>query len=387
MAQTDARAGFRLPWNSERSNSEQTETEVEQAQAQTADAEQATDEAPSNPWGAAEGNSSTESEAPTGEPENEAPAAMTSDAPETTHAAAAPRKQSKFMTDLTKAMQVAAEEARTRTLTQFQGEAKVHVEAIHARSATEATELRRKADDDVAAVREWSKAEIARIREETETRITARKARLEGEIDGHAAMIEREIEQVQSRVAGFEQEMEDFFTRLLAEEDPTHFATMAERLPEPPPFEEMFDASYVVAEPAEAVETETTEETTEVADVAETVETTEETLDEPAAETETPVDEAVETVESEESPETVEADAEGATDTTTDETIEVDDDFVLDRESAFAAIQAAAEAAASAEVASDAAERAEAVADIIDIVGHHETRATTPTISGRPPSA
>ena len=373
MAQTDARAGFRLPWNSERSNSEQTETEVEQAQAQQAEAEQATDEAPFNPWGA-ERNSSTESEAPTGEPENEAPAAMTSDAPETTQAAAAPRKQSKFMTDLTKAMQVAAEEARTRTLTQFQGEAKVHVEAIHARSASEATELRRKADDDVAAVREWSKAEIARIREDTETRITARKGQLEGEIDGHAAMIEREIEQVQSRVAGFEQEMEDFFTRLLAEEDPTHFATMAERLPEPPPFEEMFDATYVV-EPFAAVATETTEETTEVADVAdvaETVETTEETLGEPAAETETPVDEAVETVESEESPETVETDAEGATDMATDETIEVDDDFVLDRESAFAAIQAAAEAAASAEVASDAAERAEAVADIIDIVGHHD---------------
>jgi hypothetical protein len=377
MAQTDARAGFRLPWNSERSNSEQTETEVEQAQAQTADAEQATDEAPTNPWGV-EGNVSTESEAPTGEPDNEAPAAMTSDAPETTAHAAAPRKQSKFMTDLTKAMQVAAEEARSRTLTQFQGEAKVHVEAIHARSTTEATELRRKADDDVAAVREWSKAEIARIRDETETRITTRKAQLEGEIDGHAAMIGREIEQVQSRVAGFEQEMEDFFTRLLAEEDPTHFATMAERLPEPPPFEEMFDASYVVTPPAEAVETETTEESTEVADVAETVETTEETLDEPAAETETPVDETADTVESDESTETVEADAEVGAESAMDETIEVDDDFVLDRESAFAAIQAAAEAAASAEVASDAAERAEAVADIIDIVGHHDGESDSP---------
>ena len=371
MAQTDARAGFRLPWNSERSNSEQTETEVNEAQAQQTDADQATEEAPATHWGA-DHNAATESQAPTGEPDNEAPAAMTSDAPETTHAAAAPRKQSKFMTDLTKAMQVAAEEARTRTLTQFQGEAKAHVEQIHARSATEATELRRKADDDVAAVREWSKAEIARIREETETRITARKARLEGEIDGHAALIEREIEQVQSRVARFEQEMEDFFTRLLAEEDPTHFATMAERLPEPPPFEEMFDASYVVAQPAEAVEAETTEETTEVADVAETVETAEETLD--AAETEVPVEEAVETVESE----TVEADAETASETRMDETIEVDEDFVLDRESAFAAIQAAAEAAASAEVASDAAERAEAVADIIDIVGHHDDESDNP---------
>jgi hypothetical protein len=376
MAQTDARAGFRLPWNSERSNSEQTETEVSEAQAQQADAEQATEEASATPWGA-DNNASTESEAPTGEPDNEAPAAMTSDAPETT-AHAAPRKQSKFMTDLTKAMQVAAEEARARTLTQFQAEAKTHVEQIHARSTTEATELRRKADDDVAAVREWSKAEIARIREETESRITTRKARLDGEIDGHAAMIEREIEQVQSRVAAFEQEMEDFFTRLLAEEDPTKFATMAERLPEPPPFEEMFDPTYVVAAPAEAVETETTEEIAKVADVAEAIETIEESPDETTTEAEPPVDETVETVEGEVSTETVEADAEVGAEGEMDETIEVDDDFVLDRESAFAAIQAAAEAAASAEVASDAAERAEAVADIIDIVGHHEGESDNP---------
>jgi hypothetical protein len=368
MAQTDARAGFRLPWNSERSNTEQTETEVDEAQAQQADAEQATEEAPATSWGA-DNTVATETEAATGEPDNEAPAAMTSEAPDTIASAGAPRKQSKFMTDLTKAMQVAAEEARGRTLTQFQAEAKAHVEQIHARSATEATELRRKADDDVAAVREWSKAEIARIREETESQITARKARLEGEIDGHAAMIEREIEQVQSRVSSFEQEMEDFFTRLLAEEDPTHFATMAERLPEPPPFESMVDATYVVAEPAETVESDTPEETVEVTDVAETVE---ETLDESAAETETPVDEAVESVEGEASTEAVEGDAEASESVMDEEGIVVDDDFVLDRESAFAAIQAAAEAAASAEVASDAAERAEAVADIIDIVGHHD---------------
>jgi len=382
MAQTDARAGFRLPWNSERSNSEQTETDVEQAQAVQADAEPATDDAPVTHWGT-EDTTSTDSEAPTGEPDNEAPAAMTSDAPETTAqtGSTSPRKQSKFMTDLTKAMQVAAEEARSRTQTQFQAEAKAHVEQIHARSATEATELRRKADDDVAAVREWSKAEIARIREETESQITTRKSRLEGEIDGHAAMIEREIEQVQSRVASFEQEMEAFFVRLLAEEDPTHFATMAERLPEPPPFEDMFDASYVAPEPAEAVETETTEEAVETTEVADVLETADETVDETATETETPVEDVVEIVETPEGEEstTAEADAEGATDTeTTDEMGAVDDDFVLDRESAFAAIQAAAEAAASAEVASDAAERAEAVADIIDIVGHHDGESDDP---------
>ena len=52
---------------------------------------------------------------------------------------------------------------------------------------------------------------------------------------------------------------------------------------------------------------------------------------------------------------------------------EVPEDFEVDREAAFAAIQAAAEAAASAEVATDAAARAEAVADIaIEIVGSHD---------------
>src|SRR6188508_1114435 len=107
-------------------------------------------------------------------------------------------------------MQTAAEDARNNTLSQFQADAKAHVEKIHDRSATEANTLRRQADDDVAAVREWSKAEIARIREETESKITARKGRLETEIEQHAAMIEREIEQVQGRVAGFEEEMARF---------------------------------------------------------------------------------------------------------------------------------------------------------------------------------
>src|SRR4029079_15731425 len=123
--------------------------------------------------------------------------------------------------DLTKAMQAAAEDAKTRALTQLQADAKIHVETIHGRSATEAASLRRAADDDVAAVREWSQAEIARIREETETRITDRKSRLETEIEEHAGVIEREIDAVQKTVANFEAEMATFFERLLGEEDPS----------------------------------------------------------------------------------------------------------------------------------------------------------------------
>jgi hypothetical protein len=168
----------------------------------------------------------------------------------------AAKRPSKFLADLTKAMQAAAESAREEAIGRLATDAKAHVEEIHARSATEAADLRRRADDDVAAIREWSKAEIARIREETETRITDRKGRLESEIEEHGARIERQIERVQSRVATFEQEMATFFERLLAEDDPTRFAAMAGSLPEPPPFsgdDGSASAPAVVASTTEAV--------------------------------------------------------------------------------------------------------------------------------------
>jgi hypothetical protein len=359
MAQTDSRAGFRLPWSSERSTTESSDVQVEG------------DGEVSNGWASAEGATGTTDTTPAADPTVTAEGDTVNDtqtALEPTETAAAveparpaPRKPSKFLADLSKAMQAAAEEARNGTLAQFQADAKSHVEQIHERSATEAAALRRAADDDVAAVREWSKAEIARIREETENRITARKGRLESEIEGHAAQIEREIERVHGRVSAFEHEMAEFFERLLAEDDPTRIATMAERLPEPPPFDEIvsgtpaaYEANRVTDAPAEAV-----------------VETEPEaaTADEPVADELAQAEvEAVATVDTE-------TDAELAESQTDQPELNVDvpADFEVDREAAFAAIQAAAEAAASAEVATDAAERAEAVADIaIEIVGAHD---------------
>jgi len=235
MATTDAKPGFRLPWSSDRSES-----------ANPADVSQdsATGEA-----------SPTPQEIETPEMIDAAPAATDHEAavetpaasdPTTTAKAPAPaaapatsaaRKPNKFMADLTKAMQAAAETAREDTLGRFNAEAKTHIEGIHAASATEATDLRKKADDDIAGIREWSKAEIARIREETDERITHRKTTLDAEIEEHAAFIETRIERVQARVSAFEAEMAAFFERLLAEDDPTRFASMAESLPEPPPFD------------------------------------------------------------------------------------------------------------------------------------------------------
>ncbi len=229
MATTEAKPGFRLPWSSERSEpGDAGQVSTEAAQETTiVDGESVVDE-------------SAEQEIETHAMIDAAPAAPptqeTAVAPALAASAAA-RKPNKFMADLSRAMQAAAESARADALDRLAADAKTHIESIHADSATEATDLRKRADDDVATVREWSKAEIARIRDETEERITHRKGRLEREIDEHAAAIEARIERVQGRVAGYESEMAVFFERLLAEDDPTHFAAMAESLPEPPPFE------------------------------------------------------------------------------------------------------------------------------------------------------
>jgi hypothetical protein len=381
MAQTDARPGFRLPWSSDRQSTD------------SADGEQPTDQQAAAGWPSEDAPGSTASEAV----DTAAIDAAASDAPTDPWAVTSPagpsrddapvaseptpprpgKKPTKFMADLTKAMQAAAEDARSRALTQLQTDAKTHVETIHSRSATEAAGLRRNADDDVAAVREWSKAEIARIREETEAKISERKGRLETEIQEHAGVIEREIDAVQKTVAAFEDDMAAFFERLLGEEDPSRFATMAENLPEAPAFEEIVggpapvETSEAVVEAGEVeVEVEAGEVEVEAGEVEAVVADAE--ADASAGETEVVADDSA-TAETD-AAETGEA-ATGSIEGSAARTGE-GGDGEIDREAAFAAIQAAAEAAASAEVAADAAARAEAVADVaIEIMGNHEDEA------------
>jgi hypothetical protein len=250
MATTDQRAGFRLPWSSDQ-RPQANETATGAADESAADT-------------AEHGQSETAGRGSADHPSTETHS-MSADAPTDAFASApgslSGKRPTKFLADLTRAMQAAAEEARTQTLTQLQADAKAFIEEIHTRSASDVTDLRKEADDDVAGIRDWSKAEIARIREETEVRITDRKAELEGQLERHAGVIEREIERIQGQVSAFEGEMAYFFEELLVEQDPTKFAVMAENLPEPPRFQaRMIDfralaaqaaASAVVAEPAD----------------------------------------------------------------------------------------------------------------------------------------
>lgn len=228
MASTETRSSFRLPWSAGSSES---------------------DERSSNPVGPSEpaAEASIESDAVPDTEETREPDMIETAAPGQTPAhveepGTAPTRRAtatRFLAELSQAMQAAAEHARNETMDRFEAEAKVVVEEIHANATTEVADLRLKADDDVAAIREWSKTEIARIREETEARVAARKTGLETEMEAHAATVEARAERVAAVVAAFETEMDAFFERLNAEEDPTRIATMAETMPDPPSLEEV----------------------------------------------------------------------------------------------------------------------------------------------------
>ena len=99
-------------------------------------------------------------------------------------APAAARKPSKLMADLSAAILATAAAARDQALEQLDADAKQVTESIREGAIEGGTTLRKRSDDDVAGIRDWSKAEIARIREETDGRIATRKAQLEAELDG-----------------------------------------------------------------------------------------------------------------------------------------------------------------------------------------------------------
>jgi hypothetical protein len=159
--------------------------------------------------------------------------------------ARAPRSNP-LVAGLVKAMREAAIASREETTTRVHAEATARVEAIREAATAEAAELRKRADEDIAGIREWSKTEIARLRQETEERIDSRRTDLTAQTKDHEAGIERHVEQVQSTVAAFEADMEQFFEQLLAETDPARLASLAEKAPEPP------DLSSDAAAPAGA---------------------------------------------------------------------------------------------------------------------------------------
>jgi hypothetical protein len=435
MASSDTKSGFRLPWNSDRAHDDAAPEGAEAAA--DAQAEPTTDdlEWPDSDIHARLGIS-TNGQRP---PEEAAPDAAATDAaatetqdPEESQRmveieapaapAAAPKKPSKLMADLSAAIRATASSARDQALQQVDADAKQVTEAIREGATEGAATLRKRSDDDIAGIRDWSKAEIARIREETDNRIAARKGLLEGELSSHAASVNNRVEEVQFEVDRFKADMDEYFDRLSNESDPSRLATMVEAMPDLPSFEAWADvdtladiapADAVVmdeADEAQAVEAEVVEAAVEVDDApvamaaeAEPVEAEAEAMiedapveevaeataaleaDEVTAEDDGSIE--VEATDDDETPATGKAVDWGEGDGDWSTSGEAGEDDVprwtagetpegfptggeggdpVDRGAIMAALEAAAEAVVAAEAAADSADQAEAAADVAE---------------------
>jgi hypothetical protein len=135
---------------------------------------------------------------------------------------------------LVKAMREATLASREETTNRLTGDATARVELIREAGTSQAADLRKRADDDISGIREWSKTEIARIKQEADERIERRRTELTAQTERHDANVQHQVELVQSTVAAFEADMDGFFERLLAENDPAKLAALAEQAPEPP---------------------------------------------------------------------------------------------------------------------------------------------------------
>jgi hypothetical protein len=307
--------GFRLPWGGERGPDDGAVAATLERLDPSSDTD---DETPAGPFRlanttpeaamidseastteSAEAPPAVDADAPTGWPTTDnrmAAAAIAAERPAIrVDGGARPTRANPLVAGLVKAMREAAVASRAETTDRLQAEASARVEAIRGRATSEAAELKKRADDDVAEIREWSKAELARVRQVTDDRIEARKAELTGEIERHAAKVEHLVDQVQTTVAAFEADMDQFFEQLLAENDPAKLAGLAERAPEPP------DLSDEAPSAMAAVHAPAVDHTWDVPDVAAEAEAAAEPVAEAVAE---PVAEApVEAAQAEAEPE------------------------------------------------------------------------------------
>ena len=170
-----------------------------------------------------------------GEADAETPAPTTSKGKAEAPQRAAPAtRPNPLVAGLIKAMREAAIASRAETTSRLQTEATTRVEAIRTDATEESAALRKRVDEDIAGIRDWSKGEMARIRQQTEERIEGRRSEAIAENDRHTAHVEYLVQEVQARVEAFESDMDGFFERLLAENDPATLAALAEQAPEPP---------------------------------------------------------------------------------------------------------------------------------------------------------
>ncbi len=141
-----------------------------------------------------------------------------------------------FLAELAKAMQSTAAAEQTRNAEGTEQRRQSHIDAIRAREAIEAEELRELAKEDVKSIDGWSDGEIKRIKLERERRIAARREQLQVRLEEHRTVVGREVEAVEAAVATYRADIEQYFRRLESETDPVVIAQLAGSRP---PFPEL----------------------------------------------------------------------------------------------------------------------------------------------------
>lgn len=162
----------------------------------------------------------------------------------------------KFLTELTHAMQAAAEHQREATNVELEAATAAHLERVRVRAAAEADELRRMAQEDVDGIHAWQRAEADRIREEAERRILARGQELDGYLVRHGEIIDGEVEQIEGAVRGYQLRLGAYFDEFTTQSSPAQIAKLADELPEPPDLVKVGGAARVQAVAALAAESE-----------------------------------------------------------------------------------------------------------------------------------
>jgi hypothetical protein len=144
-----------------------------------------------------------------------------------------------FLAELARAMQTtaAAEQARNAETTEQRRQ--THIDAIRAREALEAEDLRELAKEDVKGIDAWSDGEIKRIKLERERRIAARREQLQVRLEEHRSVVSREVDAVEAAIASYRADIELYFRRLESETDPVAIAMMARTRPQFPELEQI----------------------------------------------------------------------------------------------------------------------------------------------------
>jgi hypothetical protein len=132
-----------------------------------------------------------------------------------------------FLAELAKAMQTTAQAEQTRNAEETEQRRQSHIDAIRAREAIEAEELRELAKEDVKGIDAWSDGEIKRIKLERERRIAARREQLQVRLEEHRTVVGREVEAVEASVGAYRADIAEYFRRLESETDPVAIARYA----------------------------------------------------------------------------------------------------------------------------------------------------------------